>query len=350
MKTHRKSREEGGFTQISNATLSDTRLSLKARGLLALLLSLPPNWNLNVRGLVTIVGTDGETAIRGALGELQDLGYVTRSLQPRDGSGRMGAVEYEVHEVPALPSPPRSGFPHAGNPRTDKPRTGEPHADNRALYNTVLPKTALPNTVLPKKVKTELEQTSKSVELLCPIPASGQGEGGAKEPAATLGGAALADFVTAVDAAMQRNTEMAASTYWPRIDANIRKDRPFGDVFGADPRIAWTTTENGYLREIVTFCTAQWADRDPVQTTAALIRVAFRNKGKAFQFLKHWTRHCGGRVSLAPYLTLAGGRKDPAKRLDVLRELAVKADMSAIPIISPAATVTEPDPEPESLT
>ena len=347
MKTHRKSRKEGGYTQISNAALNDTRLSLKARGLLGLLLSLPPNWNLNVRGLVTIVGADGETAIRGALGELQDLGYVTRSMQPRDGAGRMGAVEYEVHEEPIRPPAPRSGFPHAGNPRTDNPRTGEPHADNRNLYNTVLPKTELPNTVLPKKVKIELEQTSKSVELFGPIPASGQGEGGAKEPAATLSGRALSDFVTAVEAAMRQNTEMAVSIYWPRIDANVRKDRPFADVFGADPRITWTTTETGYLREIVTFCTAQWADRDPVQTTPALIRAAFRHEGKAFQFLKHWARHCGGRVSLRPYLTLGGGKSDPAKRLDVLKELAAKADMTAIPLISPAATVTEPEAVPE---
>jgi len=84
---------------IANAHLKDRGLSLKAMGLLTLMLSLPQTWSYSVRGLTAICG-DGEYSVRSALKELEEHGYLCRAEKERDRSGHVGGMKYVVFETP----------------------------------------------------------------------------------------------------------------------------------------------------------------------------------------------------------------------------------------------------------
>ena len=73
------------WTGISNAVLEDKRLSFKARGLLAYLLSKPDDWEIHISALCHASETDGETAIRSALAELTRYGYASFTRPRQDG-------------------------------------------------------------------------------------------------------------------------------------------------------------------------------------------------------------------------------------------------------------------------
>jgi len=88
------------FTRISNTALRDARLSFKARGLLAYLLSHADGFNLSVHALRSVT-TDGRDAINTAIHELEELGYLAR-VQVRGVAGRLGSTHYAVADDPAL--------------------------------------------------------------------------------------------------------------------------------------------------------------------------------------------------------------------------------------------------------
>jgi len=87
---------EGQFTQVPNAWARDERLSRKARGLLVEIMSHRVGWHVSVSGLQS-AGTEGRDAIKSALVELKDAGYLVVS-QTRGDRGRFGEVEYELHD------------------------------------------------------------------------------------------------------------------------------------------------------------------------------------------------------------------------------------------------------------
>lgn len=87
------------FTTMSNVHLRDKRMSLKAKGLLSMFLSLPDDWVYSIGGLVSIC-KEGETSIKSTLGELKDLGYVkVTKILPEKGNGRI-RYEYDIFETP----------------------------------------------------------------------------------------------------------------------------------------------------------------------------------------------------------------------------------------------------------
>ena len=88
------------YTVMSNAHLRDTRLSLKAKGLMSVMLSLPPKWDYSIAGLVAI-SAEGQTAVESALKELKDCGYlVVEKLTPdKTATGRY-EYEYNIYETP----------------------------------------------------------------------------------------------------------------------------------------------------------------------------------------------------------------------------------------------------------
>jgi hypothetical protein len=92
------------FTVMSNHHLRNTALSLKGKGLLSLMLSLPDNWDYTTRGLAHIC-KDGVDSICTALAELEQHGYLTRH-RIRDKHGRLGDIEYTIHEKPVAPGNP----------------------------------------------------------------------------------------------------------------------------------------------------------------------------------------------------------------------------------------------------
>ena len=91
------------YTVMSNMHLKDKRLSLKAIGLLSIVLSLPDDWHYTVNGLVGIV-KDGERAVNGALSELKENGYLRiEKLYPnKDGRSKI-EYQYIFSETPQDP-------------------------------------------------------------------------------------------------------------------------------------------------------------------------------------------------------------------------------------------------------
>lgn len=86
------------YTIISNYHLQDKKLSNKAKGLLTIMLSLPPSWDMTLKGLVSL-SSDGVDSIRSTISELEKNGYLSRS-RSRDELGRMQNTEYTIHEQP----------------------------------------------------------------------------------------------------------------------------------------------------------------------------------------------------------------------------------------------------------
>lgn len=88
------------YTVMSNAHLRDVRLSLKAKGLMSLMLSLPEDWDYTIDGL-THICKENYTAIKSALDELKEWGYLTvRKLYPNETESGHIEYEYTVYEQP----------------------------------------------------------------------------------------------------------------------------------------------------------------------------------------------------------------------------------------------------------
>lgn len=86
------------FTVMSNYHLRDMRLSLKAKGLLSVILSLPEDWDYSVPGL-SYICKEGMDAIRQAIWELERAGYIFRS-RVRNEKGQLKNAEYVIYEEP----------------------------------------------------------------------------------------------------------------------------------------------------------------------------------------------------------------------------------------------------------
>lgn len=123
---------EGKFVQISNAALQDERLSWQARGILAFVLSLPPEQHLTA-GWLENQAPNGREAVRSALRELERFGYYRRDRKP--GTAR-GHWEWEQvlsdapmsSQVAPCDGNPSDGEPSSGNP-SDKDLNTEDHKD-----------------------------------------------------------------------------------------------------------------------------------------------------------------------------------------------------------------------------
>lgn len=126
------------YTVMSNHHLRNEKLSLKAKGLLSMMLSLPDDWNYTTRGLAKIC-KEGVDAIGGALRELESTGYIVRH-QLRDRYGRISDTEYVIYEQPQPSHPdtsqPDTAPPGTENPYLDKPDTEKPAELNIEKLNT----------------------------------------------------------------------------------------------------------------------------------------------------------------------------------------------------------------------
>ena len=105
------------YTVMANHHLRDERLSLKSKGLLSVILSLPDDWRISIEGM-TQFSADGKDAIRSAIRELTDAGYITRA-QTHSEAGTFSGYDYIVHETPV--ASPSSGFPTMEKPTTENP-------------------------------------------------------------------------------------------------------------------------------------------------------------------------------------------------------------------------------------
>lgn len=131
------------YTVMSNHHLRNTNLSLKAKGLLSLMLSLPDNWDYTTKGLAKIC-KDGTDSICSTIKELEQHGYIIRE-RVRNNKGQLTAIEYTILEQPKMPSPEQEK-PKRENPVLDKPEQGEPKQENTAQLNTNILNTKISNT------------------------------------------------------------------------------------------------------------------------------------------------------------------------------------------------------------
>jgi len=146
------------YTVMSNHHLRDKSLSLKAKGLLSLMLSLPEEWDYTTKGLARIC-KDGVDSICAGVRELEEHGYVIRQ-RVRNPNGQLGAIEYTILEQPR---PPEPGKPERENPVLDNPEQAypvleEPEQGNPAQLNT--------NRSSKEKSKKDLSSTEGSNPVL----------------------------------------------------------------------------------------------------------------------------------------------------------------------------------------
>ena len=129
------------FTVQPNTTITDSRLSFGARGLLAYLLSKPKDWEVRTKDLVN-ASPAGISAVRSMVKELEEHGYLVKT-RTRNSAGIFIGQVTEVYDEPQQDYP-QSGFPHVDNPKVD----------NRTLLNkdqkqSTKRKTKAPTAVIP---------------------------------------------------------------------------------------------------------------------------------------------------------------------------------------------------------
>lgn len=136
------------YTVMSNHHLRDMSLSLKAKGLLSLMLSLPENWDYTMKGLARIC-KDGIDSISGGIRELEEHGYLIRELV-RGANGQLGSIEYTILEQPKEPTPaqekPIRENPVQANPTLVTPVQEEPAQLNKEESSNYPSRTDLSST------------------------------------------------------------------------------------------------------------------------------------------------------------------------------------------------------------
>ena len=156
-----------GYTVMSNHHLRNKELTLKAKGLLSQMLSLPEDWDYTLAGL-SYINRESIDAIRTAIWELEKAGYITRR-QGRDDKGKMTAIEYTIYEQPQPPPEldcPILENPTAANPVLENPTTANPTTENPMQLNKEIQRTDLPK----KDLSTTDLSSTHSIPILSPDP------------------------------------------------------------------------------------------------------------------------------------------------------------------------------------
>ena len=167
-----------GYTVMSNHHLRNKELSLKAKGLLSQMLSLPEDWDYTLAGL-SHINREKIDAIREAVKELEKAGYIVRSRE-RDEKGRLRGADYVIYEQPqprepeAATSggqPPILDLPTLENPTLDNPTLEKPTQEKPTLENPTQLNKDIQKTDLPKKEKSNTDLSNNhSIPILSPNP------------------------------------------------------------------------------------------------------------------------------------------------------------------------------------
>ena len=168
-----------GYTVMSNHHLRNKELSLKAKGLLSQMLSLPEDWDYTLSGLAHI-NREKIDAIREAVRELEKAGYIRRSRE-RDSKGRLRGAEYVIYEQPqpfkeeaAPDTPPILDLPTLENPTLENPTQEKPMLENPTQLNKDISKK--------EKINTDVSNTdSIPIHSLNPLPYDGDAPFGEQE-------------------------------------------------------------------------------------------------------------------------------------------------------------------------
>ena len=165
-----------GYTVMSNHHLRNKELTLKAKGLLSQMLSLPEDWDYTLAGL-SHINREKIDAIREAVRELERAGYIVRSRE-RDAKGRLRGADYVIYEQPQLPPTPDLPTlenPTLENPTQENPTLEKPTQENPMQLNKEIQKTNLSKT---EKSNTDTQSTH-SIPILSPDPSPLEGQAAA---------------------------------------------------------------------------------------------------------------------------------------------------------------------------
>lgn len=135
--------KDANFTVMSNYHFREKEMSLKAKGLLSLMLSLPNDWDYSIAGLTTL-SKDGKDSVMSALKELEMFGYLTRT-RLTDERGRFAGYDYDIYEQPQRP--------YSENPQTEFSEAENPQQLNNNQQSTK---------------ETKKDKQDKSIEEVCP--------------------------------------------------------------------------------------------------------------------------------------------------------------------------------------
>ena len=147
-----------GYTVMSNHHLRNHTLSLKAKGLLSQMLSLPDDWDYTLQGLAQI-NKESIDAIREAVRELERAGYIERSRE-RDERGCLRGTVYTIYEQPhtePTPEEPAQALPTLDHPTLEKPTLDFPTLEN-------------PTQLITKRENKEKRNTDRSITDSIPFP------------------------------------------------------------------------------------------------------------------------------------------------------------------------------------
>lgn len=220
--------KNGNYTVMANYHLRDNRLSLKAKGLLSVMLSLPAGWDYTLAGLAHI-SREGISAIRGAVLELECAGYVVRT-RIRNKAGQLTDSEYTIYEFPQgenLPDPgmihdsavpvmssdrsqgmesgrSSSGNPVSGNPMSGFPTLGIPPLDDPALGNRTQT-----NTDIERKEKRNTDRSNPNQSGTYPS----IGDMEPQEPGMQHQQAAISDAAAKMDTACSQAQLLPSSSH-----------------------------------------------------------------------------------------------------------------------------------------
>lgn len=151
------------YTVMCNHHLKNRALSLKAKGLLSLMLSLPDDWDYTLKGLAHI-SLESIDAIRKAIGELENEGYITRSRE-RDEQGKLRGTEYIIREQPISEKPTLEN-PTLDNPILEKPTLGKPTLENPTQLNNNKLNKNKPSTYEEITQSNQSKETEELTEIL----------------------------------------------------------------------------------------------------------------------------------------------------------------------------------------
>ena len=173
-----------GYTVMSNHHLRNKELSLKAKGLLSQMLSLPEDWDYTLAGL-SHINREKIDAIREAVKELEKAGYIVRSRE-RDEKGRLRGADYVIYEQPqprepeaatSVGQPPILDLPALENPTLENPTLEKPTQEKPTLENPTQLNKDIQKTNLPKKEKSNIDLSSTDsipIHSLNPLPYDGE--------------------------------------------------------------------------------------------------------------------------------------------------------------------------------
>ena len=154
------------FTVMSNHHLRNRNMSLRAKGLLSLMLSLPEDWDYTLKGLASI-SMEGVDAIRTVIRELEALGYLERRRK-RNEKGQLKDAEYIIHERPIenmnqkqTPQQPMFTQPTPHEPISENPVLDKPVSEGTTQLNTNISNTKELNTDVSKYPSINNGQNNK---------------------------------------------------------------------------------------------------------------------------------------------------------------------------------------------